>query len=165
MDGVLDTESLWFGRKEGVRVTYDREQVSFDALLQRAARKKCDLFVWTSTDAQLAAARKVVGKRAQPFAAVADRKSERRDKEQQYYLYKSPLRFVPMTVAQRTRINAAIRSGGGYGASQGKAWRRFLSPRQLEMLQAVEAAPKKKWPVAQGVPLSDAIGAFLRVSK
>lgn len=153
---MLATESLWFGRKEGVRVTYDASQVSFDALLKIAGAKKCDLFVWTSTAAQLAAARKVVGNRAQPFAKVESRRSERRDKEQQYYLYKSPLRYVPMTTAQATRANAAMRGG---------SWRSYLSPRQLGWLEQVRKAPKKAWPVAQAVPMEQAVKAFERATK
>jgi len=152
---VLATESLWFGRKEGVRVTYDRTRVSFDDLLKVAGKKKCDLFVWTSTDAQLAAARKVVGGRAEPFAQVEARDSERLDKEQQYYLYKSPLRYVPMTRAQATRANAAMRGGD---------WKRYLSPRQLQWLASVRKAPKQAWPVAQGVPMDRAVKAFRRAA-
>ena len=160
---MLATESLWFGRAEGVRVTYDRSRIRFEALLARATKHKCDLFVWTSTDAQLISAKKVVGERAQAFARVADKHLERRDKEQQYYLYTSPLRYVPMTAAQRTRINAAIGSAGGYGSDNVRGWRRYLSPRQQGMLARIEAAPKKPWPVAQGVPMARALAAFERV--
>jgi len=146
-------------------VTFDRKRTNFDTLLKRASAKKCDLFVWTSTDAQLAAAKRVVGDRARDYASVDDKRSERLDKEQQYYLYKSPLRFVPMTIAQRTRINAAIRTGGGYAAKGGKAWRPFLSPRQLGWLRQIEATPKKKWPVAQGLPMAEAAAAFAAALK
>ena len=156
---------MWFDRAEGVRVTYDRSRVSFDALLAQATRSKCDLFVWTSPDAQLAAAERVVGARAQRFRDVAAKSKERVDKEQQYYLYKSPLRYVPMTAAQRTRINAAIGARGGYAANAGDAWRRFLSPRQVVWLQQVEASPQKGWPVAQGVSMARAIVALERAAK
>ena len=139
-------------------MTYDRRRVGFDTLLKQATAKKCDLFVWTSTDAQLKSAQAVIGDRAQDFATVAAKDSERADKEQQYYLYKSPLRFVPMTIPQRTRVNAALRGGG-------KSWRRYLSPRQLRWLERVKADPKKKWPVAQGVSLPKAAAAFERAAK
>lgn len=155
---MLATESLWFGKKEGVRVTYDRDRASFDALLGVAGAKKCDLFVWTTTDAQLAAARKLVGDRAQPYAKMKAQQAPRRDKEQQYYLYKSPLRFVPMTTAQTTRVNASMRA-------RGQGWRAYLSPRQLQWLAQVQAGPKKQWPVAQGVPFGDAVAAFERAAK
>ena len=114
---------------------------------------------------QLAAAERVVGARAQRFRDVAAKSKERVDKEQQYYLYKSPLRYVPMTAAQRTRINAAIGARGGYAANAGDAWRRFLSPRQVVWLQQVEASPQKEWPVAQGVSMARAIVALERAAK
>ncbi|MFN3243637.1 MAG: hypothetical protein ACE37K_19180 [Planctomycetota bacterium] len=152
---MLATESLWFGRKEGVRVTYDRAQISFDDLLRVAGNKQCDLFVWTSTDAQLAKARKVIGDRARLYANTKERELARLDKEQQYYLYKSPLRHVPMTRAQATRVNAAMR---------GDNWRSHLSPRQLQWLEQVRKAPKKAWPVAQGVPMDRAVQAFVRAA-
>ena len=103
--------------------------------------------------------------RAQRFRDVAAKSKERVDKEQQYYLYKSPLRYVPMTAAQRTRINAAIGARGGYAANAGDAWRRFLSPRQVVWLQQVEASPQKEWPVAQGVSMARAIVALERAAK
>ena len=154
---MLATESLWFERVEGVRVTYDRGRVAFTDLLEVAAAKKCDLFVWTTTDAQLTAARRAVGDRAQPYADIAAARAERPDKEQQYYLFKSPLRYVPLTRPQATRVNAAL--GRGH-----KGWERLLSPRQRAALQQVRAAPERRWPVAQGVPLRAAFAAFDRAA-
>ncbi len=152
---MLETESLWFGSAEGVRVTYDRRRVSFEALLDRAAEKKCDLFVWTTTASQLGAARATVGDRAAPYDEVEARDEERPDKEQHYYLFQSPLRRLPMTAAQATKVNAALRGGG-------EAWRTYLSPRQLAWLEELRAAPKRPWPVAQGVSMKDAVEAFAR---
>ncbi|MGC6487708.1 MAG: hypothetical protein ACON4Z_08705 [Planctomycetota bacterium] len=154
---MLATESLWFGRAEGVRVTYDRDRVPFTSLLAVATAAQCDLFVWTTTDAQLDAARRAVGARAQAYAKRSPLQPERRDKEQQYYLHKSPLRFVPMTRPQATRVNAALRRGPA-GA------RRWLSPAQRRWLEQVEAAPDKPWPVAHGVPLRAALAAFRRAA-
>ena len=136
-----------------MRVTYDRNGGTFDKLLKRASQKRCDLFVWTTTDAQLTAARRAVGDRAQPYADIAAARAERPDKEQQYYLFKSPLRYVPLTRPQATHVNAAL--GRGH-----KGWERMLSPRQRAALQQVRTAPKKRWPVAQGVPLRAAFAAF-----
>ncbi|MCK5944548.1 MAG: hypothetical protein KAI24_21345, partial [Planctomycetes bacterium] len=118
---------------------------------------QCDLFVWTTTDAQLTAARAAVGDRAQPYEQRPDAVAPRPDREQQYYLHKSPLRFVPMTRAQATRANAAMRGGG-------EQWRRYLSPRQLDWLRLVRAAPKQEWPVAQGAPMPAAVTAFTRAA-
>jgi len=153
---VLQTESLWFDSAEGVRVTYDKRRVAFDALLERAQTQRCDLFVWTTTPAQQKAAREAVGERAQRFEDVPARDRERRDKEQHYYLFKSPLRRLPMTAAQATKVNAALRGGGD-------AYRAYLSPGQLAWLKELKDAPKKPWPVAQGVPMAAAVRAFLRV--
>jgi len=154
---VLATESLWFGRTEGVRVTYDRERVRFTSLLEVATAKQCDLFVWTTTDAQLDAARRAVGERAQAYATREPLQPARQDSEQQHYLHKSPLRFVPMTRPQATRVNAALRRGPA-GAS------RWLSPAQRRWLELVKETPDKPWPVAQGVPLQAAVTAFRRAA-
>ncbi|MFK7741006.1 MAG: hypothetical protein AB8H80_11855 [Planctomycetota bacterium] len=158
---MLATESLWTnaaaaGGAEGVRVRFDTARIGFEKLLARATSKKCDVFVLTTTEAQQAAAKKVVGARAKRFASVLAAGAPRRDKEQQYYLHKSALRYVPMTAAQATRVNAAKRSGGD-------GFRAYLSPHQLEWLRWIEGEPKAPWPVAQGVPLAAAVQALRRV--
>ena len=155
---MLETESLWFGRAEGVRVRYDRGRVRFADLLKVATAKKCDLFVWTTTNAQLEAARRAVGERAQAYASRKPAEPPRRDEEQQYYLHKSPLRFVPMTRAQATRVNAALRRGPD-------KVRRWLSPQQRRWLDQVQAAPKTRWPVAHGVALPAAVAALRRAAE
>lgn len=155
---MLETESLWFGRAEGVRVRYEPDRVRFADLLEVAAARKCDLFVWTTTDAQLEAARRAVGDRAQAYASRDPAEPPRRDEEQQYYLHKSPLRFVPMTRAQATRVNAALRREPDNA-------RRWLSPQQRRWLDQVQAAPDTRWPVAHGVPLPAAVTALRRAAE
>lgn len=165
---MLRTESLWIGKAEAVRVTFDRARIGFAKLLAHAGRTQCDRFVYTTSDAQLRLARAAVGERARALASVtADGAALRADDEQQYYLLQAPLRSVPMTATQAARINAAMRPAGDApvdAAPSEDGWRRWLSPRQLEHLQQVRAAPDAGWPLAIGVPMAEAVAAFERVA-
>lgn len=70
------------------------------------------------------------------------------DGEPKYYLSKTNYRYVPMTQLQAARVNSAI----GEGASPNK----FLSPRQLALLNSIEKNPKAKWKSCINVTLMNA---------
>ncbi len=101
-DGVLATDPGWMAGSEVVKVIYDSEVVTKKTLDQYAARAKC--------------------------VAVEEDKDYRSDKDLQYYLKNSPYRFLPLTVYQRTKINAALASK--------EDPTEFLSPRQLELFRS-----------------------------
>jgi hypothetical protein len=57
----------------------------------------------------------------------------RLDKEQKYYLLQSPLRALPMSETQACRVNASLEGD----------WRRFLSPAQVEVAEALLHPPEE----------------------
>lgn len=156
---MLATEALWLGSAEGVRVTFDRRRTAFARLCAHAARTGCDRFVYTTTEAQQQVAAAKFGDRAKP-ATTIPAGSLRADGEPQYYLRRTPLRFVPMTVTQATRLNAAM----GAGRLTKKSVRRWLSPRQIAWLELVQAKPDAGWPVAHRVEIGAARRAFAKVA-
>ncbi|HEB53214.1 MAG TPA: hypothetical protein ENI87_08175 [bacterium] len=155
---MLATESLWLGKAEGVRVTFDTRRLAFARLLEHARAGDCARHVWTTTAEQQRLAAEVVGARARPLRSMVGEQAPRRDRDQHYYLGRTALRFVPMTGVQATRVNAALHGRTLAAADLG----RFLSPRQLRWLESVQMAPDADWPVALGVPFRDAVAAFRR---
>jgi len=144
-DGVLMTRPGWLGPGEVVEVTFDPEVVTYASLLKHAKSKGCTDMVYTRTDEQQAHAAEVVGKQAKRSDEAI------RVEGNKYYLTQSALRAVPMTEAQASRIHASRAEG---------TWKRWLSPRQLELLKRVEAREAKaadwKAPTAIGEPLIEA---------
>lgn len=143
-------------------MTYDRTRVSFERLLRHATATGCDRTVWTTTDAQRELARASLGDRAVPASSLTGDQRPRPDREQQYYLLQTPLRFVPLTRAQATRLNAAV-GAAGLGADEkatANDWRTWLSPAQQKQLALVRAHPDHAWPQALGQPIAAATLAF-----
>jgi len=58
--------------------------------------------------------------------------------DDKYHLRHSPLRFVALTPAQKTRVNAAL--------AQGTDVTPLLAPSQARQLAAVQAHPERSWP-------------------
>jgi len=137
--GVVDTRTGWLGGTEVVELRYDPKRISYAKLLAQAQSLRCATRVFTHSAEQLELARKAVGERAlaHPGALRAT------PKDDSYRLKRSPLRFVPTTPAQATKLNAAVAGG--------QDPRPFLAPRQLRLLEAIEARPKAGWAVAIGV--------------
>lgn len=135
MDGVVATQPGFLDGREVVEVTYDPGTIGFEQLLQQAARQGCASKVYTRTPQQQVVAAKVKGATALPSSAPI-----RPDRQPKYYLGHSSLRYVPMTPLQAARVNAALGSGSDPVA--------FLSPRQLELWEAVRDHPRAGWPEA-----------------
>jgi hypothetical protein len=129
VDGVVSTRPGWHASGEVVEVEYDPRAVTLDALT--AAAKK-------------AGARLV---------AKGDGERIRTD-DDKYYLSRTPLRFVPMTPLQATRVNARV----GKGLSL-DGW---LSPSQRRLLEAVKKHPDADWPPAIG---ADFLAAWTAAEK
>jgi len=129
VDGVVATRAAYVDGEEAVELRYDPARVSYAELVKRANGMSCARHVVARTDDQLREARAVVGARAarsdeaaRPAAAT----------DQKHDLQASPLRLVPLTPLQATRVNAALAAGEDPA--------RWLSPRQQELARAVSAA-------------------------
>jgi len=127
LDGVLATRSGMMGGDEVVEVVYDPARLDFDRLVDEAGEMDCARTVYAHTAADLSRARELVGDTAAPSP---DRAERIEDSEVKYALRRTPLARLPLTPMQATKINADIRLGPDP--------RRWLSPRQLELLDTVK---------------------------
>lgn len=143
LDGVLTTMPGFLGGREVVEVTYDPSLIPYSKLLNIANQQKCATKVFTRNNQQQATAHKLVGERAERNDGAI-----RPDREPKYQLIRSPLKYLPMTPMQQTKVNAA------YG--QRKDYTVFLSPRQKSLLQRIRENPTSPWPLAIGQPFESA---------
>jgi|GEM_PF-1737965 len=128
MDGVLATRSGMMGEDEVVEVVYDPEALGFETLVARAREMDCATSVYAHTAGDLARARELVGGDAKPAPERAGMIDERQVK---YALRRTPMAHLPLTPLQAAKINADIRLGPDPA--------RWLSPRQLDLLDRVKA--------------------------
>jgi hypothetical protein len=129
--GVKNTLSGWAGDKEVVDVTFDPHVIDYAALVMEAKKMKCASTVFARSDEQLKVAADQVGDAAERLSADHSPRTAKLS-DQKYYLRNSPLRHLPLTALQATRINAALHAGEDV--------QQFLSPRQLEILSQIKAA-------------------------
>ncbi len=129
LDGVVWTRPAFVGADEVVEVTFHVRETSFTALVRRADELDCAAKVYALDDEQLERARRVVGERATECPGAL-RDAEPSDAN--HSLNASPLRFVPLTAMQATRVNAELASG-----RDALGW---LSPRQRALAERVAGA-------------------------
>jgi hypothetical protein len=142
LDGVIATRPGWLEKLEVVEVEYDPARLPFPRLVALAESRDCALRVFARTDAQQAAAQRLVGTRATRSDAAI------RVDDDKYYASRTALRHLPMTALQAARVNARV--------GKKEAVRDLLSPRQRALLARIEAAPQEDWPVAIGVGIAAA---------
>ena len=145
VDGVVSTQPGFLDGHEVVQATFDPAVVSYDALVRAAKSAGQASSVYTHDASQLKIARGIVGRAAQAPGAM--RYSAKDDK---YQLKHALLRFVPMTVGQATKVNAAL--------GRRSDPRRFLSAGQLDLYRAVKKSPRAGWSPQD--PRRDFVAAF-----
>ena len=107
--GVVATEPGWMSGKEVVKITYDPTAVSDKELDNVASRNQC--------------------------SPIKEAKGYRIDKDPQYYLKQSRYKYLPLSLTQKTRINAALKNGDNPAS--------FLSPSQQTYLDQVNSSDKE----------------------
>ncbi len=132
LKGVLSTRPGFIGGKEVVEVEFDPSLLSYGKLVEEARAQKCATTVFSETAQQLAIAKSIVGS-----DAVRRGGPIRPDKEPKYYLSKTSLRFLPLTILQKTRINSLL--------GKGKDPLQVLSPRQIRMFESIKRHPDAGW--------------------
>lgn len=125
------------GKVEVVEVEFDPLAVSYETLLERAIAGDCAINIFTRTAAHQTLAEQAVGERA-----IRNDDAIRVVEDQKYYLGRTPLKYLPMTETQATRINANVKDA-----------ERWLSPRQVRQLQDIKRNPGQR-PVLIDVPLA-----------
>lgn len=134
INGVNSTRSGWIDSLEVVTVKYDPGLVDYAKLVGTAQSFQCASKVFAHSPSQLELARKQVGKDAVEMkdeSLVRDAKSS----DQKYYLIQTPLRHLPLSETQATKINAALKSRHPV-----EPW---LSPRQRKLLQRILAVTER----------------------
>lgn len=134
--GVLSTRTGMLDGREVVEVVFDPDALAFPELLRAARSMSCADRVYIRTDEQAPAARAVAG----DAAVRSDASITPSPKDDKYSLRQSEYRFVPMTPAQASRVNAALAAGGDPAAC--------LSPTQARLAEAIRAHPDRAWPAA-----------------
>ncbi|MEZ6186225.1 MAG: VPGUxxT family thioredoxin-like (seleno)protein, type 2 [Planctomycetota bacterium] len=150
LEGVRETKTGWLGGTEVVELTYDPQAIDYAKLLAQAQAMQCATQVFTHSAQQLTLARQAVGERAVPHPGSL-RPTPGDDVDQ---LQHSPLRFVPMTRAQATKVNAAL------GRKQDPL--PHLAPSQRAVWRGIEAHPDAGW--RSGVGAQD-LGAALAAAR
>ena len=137
LSGVVETRIGTMKGREVVEVTFDPRRVTYETLVKTAMEMKCADHVFTRTDAQQAVAAKLAKDKA-----VRTDEEMKPEKEQKHHLFATPYRFLPMTLIQASRVNAAL--------AQNQDPALFLSPRQLELFAKIKAKPNARWQAAPG---------------
>lgn len=132
LPGVISTRPGFSGGHEVVEVAFDPMTLPYDNLVRAAKSQGCALRVFAENDSQRKIASEIVGR-----DAVASAGTVRPDGEPKYYLSQTPLKFVPLSATQASRVNAAIWMG--INPEQ------FLSPRQIDLWAAVRRYPNAGW--------------------
>ena len=110
-EGVLATESGFIGGSEVVKVRFDQRLLSDRELEKYAAQASCS-------------------------PVRSEGRFRPSSKDVNFYLQKSPYRYLPLSPLQRARINSAL--------GQGKAADQYLSPRQRLWLQEFDREGSQK---------------------
>lgn len=129
LEGVLSTRSAWAEKLEVVEVHYDAGRISYASLVEKAAELDCTHRVWADDEGQLSVARARVGERA---VLGVPKLEDAKLSDQRYHLGRTPLRYLPMTPLQATKVNAACRFEEDTTP--------LLSPRQRVLLARIESA-------------------------
>lgn len=135
--GVISTMPGFLQKEEVVEVEFDPAVIEYAALVRKAKTLDCASRVYARSDAQDAAAGRIMGS-----SVVRTDAPIRPDKAPKYYLAQTAYRHLPMTGLQASRVNAAI------GKKQNP--NQFLSPGQSALLQVIKRHAGAAWPDAIG---------------
>lgn len=152
LDGVKETRTGFREGREVVEVTYDPDVTSYSEVLGAAKSSGAATGVVTETSKQLTEAKEIFGDGA-TRASGKLRPSPKDDKKQ---LSSSPLRFLPVTPWQQTKLNSARVSG--------QPLDEILSPAQLMILATIKANPKARWPTPTPHKLATSWDATLAIA-
>lgn len=125
LDGVLGTRAGWVDGREVVEVEYDEDRLAFATLVEAARRADCCDHVYTHTPQQATA----LAERSDASALPARARDAKAD-DRKFALNRSPMRLLPLTPMQATKVNAALRLG-----KDPSAW---ITPRQAALLERVQ---------------------------
>lgn len=134
LDGVRETRAGWRGGREVVELRYDPQRLASRTLEARARQ---------------------LGYRPETRAdETGAHERDAKDSDRKFYLRRSKARFLPLTSAQRTKVNSALARGTDPGA--------WLSPRQERLLDRIERADDSVFSGLDPFVASDKLAAYER---
>lgn len=157
LDGVIATRTGWIDRTSAVEVTFDSKRLSYGCLVRFALKQSiCTVIYFCNNEERIAAqveVERVNGStRFQSYMGMIQP-----DCDPKHALRMTPLRFVPLTDLQATRVNRLVHIGKFNEATH------LLSPRQgLILMSAMRMAMKKSFHQVIDVPI---LPAWISVSE
>jgi hypothetical protein len=133
VNGVISTKPGFMGGHEVVELEFNPDIISYGDLVNKAKSQNVARHIFTENAEQSSIAKEIVGE-----SSVSPKTTFRADSRPKYYLSGTSYKYVPMTNTQLARVNAAI------GGLQSPIV--FLSPRQLEIYNYIEAHQDLSWP-------------------
>lgn len=133
--GVISTAPGTFQKLEVVEIEFDAQAIDFGKLLRTAKSLNCADRAFTRSDEH-----QIIASRIVSAAAQRSNQFSIPDKEPKYRIRSTPYRHIPMSPLQATRVNNAV--------FEKRDPARFLSPRQLALLEQVKTHPDTRWPIA-----------------
>ena len=118
MDGVLSTEPGYMNGHEVVKIEYNPYVTSLNKIIPAANKVNCADEVY-------------VDEKVNVNVPVKSTSSYRKDRDDKYYLSRTPYKIIPMTYLQSAKVNSAIGSR--------KSPDRYLSPRQIELFNYLKS--------------------------
>lgn len=148
LEGVVATKAGFLNGEEVVEVEYAPSIVKFGKLRERVSLLHGATSIYARTPEQ---ERSTASGPKDKLTVKKSSEPIKPDSAPKYYLSNTEYRHVPMTELQACRVNAAL----GRGAAGGDA-SRYLSPRQVELLNMVKAKPDAGWPNVVGTDIAAA---------
>lgn len=124
LPGVITTEAGWFDGREVTLVEFDRSQIAFNTLVEKAVSFDCARSVYTTTDADAKVVKKT--RLANGLLTASYRPAAAHDQKRQ--LTGTKLTKLTLSPMQATKINALVRTD----TSNALSW---LSPQQLNSIR------------------------------
>lgn len=131
LPGVAATRPGWLDGREVVEVRFDPNALAYGELVRAADALQCSRRVFAHDDDQERVARELAPTKTKRVTTLA-RDAKKSDRARN--LARSPLRFLPLTPLQATRVNSALAHGENAG--------RWLSPRQRTLAARMARADR-----------------------
>ncbi len=129
IDGVVNVRSGYQGKEEAVFVTYHKPTVEFSEIVEKAKEASCANLVYTTSADQKTIAANIVGTKKTMMLEDPEKKKYTSDNHQRVGLNNSTYKWLPLTPAQATKVNAAVKN-----KIDVETW---LTPSQIEMHKSI----------------------------
>ncbi len=152
IDGVVNVRSGFQGKHEAVFVTYHKPSVKFADIVEKSKAASCASLVYTTTEDQKSVAADIVGDKKAIMLEDPAKKKYTSDNHQRVGLNNSIYKWLPLTPAQSTKVNAAIKNKTDINI--------WLTPSQIEMHKTIAGFIKQDSMFLQDMKRPELIAAL-----